>query len=197
MLIQIDQYMVANDTITCTGRQFNDKSCLVALKRTRLLCKGSAENKRRSSSRSSRAPLLLCPLDATSCRTEHENGFLSILSVLGTADLRYFRYLHRPSPRNPGLYLCHARPLRCQFLCTRPFSGDVVEPCFFLLTITIPPILPNYGIQRSQQKWMSGSRDDGTRLIYRVALRSLQLNLLRATLPPIATSILQLLTELC
>ncbi|KAH3834063.1 hypothetical protein DPMN_107381 [Dreissena polymorpha] len=44
-LIQIGQCMVANDTLMCTGRQFNDKSCLDSLKRTRLLCQGSAENK--------------------------------------------------------------------------------------------------------------------------------------------------------
>ncbi|KAH3848708.1 hypothetical protein DPMN_091088 [Dreissena polymorpha] len=48
----------------------------------------------------------MASLDATSCRLEPKNGFPSTLSVLGTAVLRHFHYLHRAIPRNPCLYLC-------------------------------------------------------------------------------------------
>ncbi|KAH3815234.1 hypothetical protein DPMN_143756 [Dreissena polymorpha] len=35
---------MANETVMCSGRQFKDNSCLVALKWTRLLRQGSADN---------------------------------------------------------------------------------------------------------------------------------------------------------
>ncbi|KAH3775281.1 hypothetical protein DPMN_176682 [Dreissena polymorpha] len=118
------------------------------------------------------------------------------------------------------------RPLRCQLQCSRPFSGDEVKPLttYGQLPFRLA-ILPSSGSQRSEQERTSGSMDDGTRLINRAArgsshirpssgdevkphssfgklpfrlaiLRSLQENLMRVTLPSIATCMLQLLTEL-
>ncbi|KAH3807553.1 hypothetical protein DPMN_135898 [Dreissena polymorpha] len=37
-------------------------------------------------------------LDGTSCRPETQNGFPSTLSVLSTAVLRHFHYIHKATP---------------------------------------------------------------------------------------------------
>ncbi|KAH3791982.1 hypothetical protein DPMN_145471 [Dreissena polymorpha] len=116
----------------------------------------------------------MASLDATSCRPDPQNGFPSTLSVLGTAVIRHFHYLHRATPSKFWpVYLPQvrqARPLRCHLRCPRLPSGDVVNQLSnygqlpFRLTI-----LPSSGSQRSQEDMTSESRDNGTRLINRAA----------------------------
>ncbi|KAH3819649.1 hypothetical protein DPMN_121389 [Dreissena polymorpha] len=93
-------------------------------------------------------------LDATSGRPEPQNGFPSMLTVLGTAVLRHFHYFHWVTPSKTWPVslpkVRHPRPLRCHLRCSRPSSGDVAQP---LSTYGQLPfrldILPSSGSQRS------------------------------------------------
>ncbi|KAH3724758.1 hypothetical protein DPMN_050582 [Dreissena polymorpha] len=115
--------------------------------------------------------------------------------------------------------VCPVRPLRCHLRCSRPSSGDVVKPLSSYGNY-------RSGSRRSLLEKASGSRHNGTcwinrafrksspirhssddivkplstygQLPFRSAIfwRSLQENLLRKTLTPVATCTFQLLTEL-
>ncbi|KAH3701041.1 hypothetical protein DPMN_076024 [Dreissena polymorpha] len=119
----------------------------------------------------------MASLDATSRRPEPQNGFPSTLSVLSTAVLGHFHYLHRATPAKSWPVslpkVRPVRPIRCHLHCSRLSSGDVVKPTstYGQLPFRLA-ILPSSGSQRSQRKGRSGSRDDGTRLIHRVVRRS-------------------------
>ncbi|KAH3835879.1 hypothetical protein DPMN_109247 [Dreissena polymorpha] len=121
---------MANDTLMCTGRQCNFAKGVLKINEDLLP-----------------APRALRCLYGL---------FPSTLSVLGTAILRHFHYLHRATPSKswPASLpkIRHARPLRCHPRCPRPSSGDIVKTLStYGQTSFRLAIVPSSGSQRSQQ----------------------------------------------
>ncbi|KAH3719245.1 hypothetical protein DPMN_062077 [Dreissena polymorpha] len=161
----------------CTGIHFKDNSCLVAIKRTRLLRQGSVDNKKTF------FPLLMCCATLfasrviTSRRPRPKSGFPSMFSILCTSVLGHLNGLYRATSSKSWsasqTKVCHDRPLRCHFRLSRPSSGDVVKPLSTYGQLQFRLVInQSSGSQQTQRKWTSASREDSTCWINRAARRS-------------------------
>ncbi|KAH3727040.1 hypothetical protein DPMN_052965 [Dreissena polymorpha] len=103
----------------------------------------------------------MASLDATSCRPEPQERFPSIFSVLGTAVLRHFHYIHRAIPFEILACISSQDPPRPSSTLPPPLSPSLFRRCnettIYLRTISNRlAILPNYGSQQSQQERVEG-----------------------------------------
>ncbi|KAH3773348.1 hypothetical protein DPMN_174707 [Dreissena polymorpha] len=72
---------MAKETLMCTGRHFKDNSCMVVLKRARLLRKGSSDNLKMLFLLLARCATFMATPDVTGRRLDPQDGFSSTLSV--------------------------------------------------------------------------------------------------------------------